>query len=403
MFENSHIIKNNQHKTERILGICAILCIILAWFIGKGINETNLSEYLHLAVPEADHFEPGAGNTYTAFKNNGESDDIVGYLAAGEANGYGGPMVVLAAVDLDGNISGFTIVEQRETLSFLRRILNSDLFKSLSGRNIGDELSIGVDIDAVSGATVSSKALVESLKKAGREAAIHNLSFEPLPEQSKNIVFGFREIALIALFVLGFIGHTRTFKYKKQIRLLSMISGMIILGFMYNSPVTISKLNSFLLGYWPDWHFNLYWYILIGGIIFVYTLDNKNPYCQWFCPFGAAQECIGMIGGAKARTPVNWRYFFRWFQRALAWMAVMLALLFRNPGVSSYEIFGVLFELNGTTITFILLGLILTSSLFIKRPWCNYLCPVAPVTDLLRLLRNWIKELWKTKTREKTI
>ncbi|HDD62487.1 MAG: hypothetical protein DRI65_05905 [Chloroflexota bacterium] len=52
-----------------------------------------------------------------------------------------------------------------------------------------------------------------------------------------------------------------------------------------------------------QWQTNLYWYILVLGIIFVFSLDNKNPYCEWFCPFGAAQECMGSIGWAKVRSP----------------------------------------------------------------------------------------------------
>ena len=60
-------------------------------------------------------------------------------------------------------------------------------------------------------------------------------------------------------------------------------------------PLTISRVSSFLLGFWPQWQTNLYWYLLIGGVLFIATADNKNAYCAWFCPFGAAQECMAAI------------------------------------------------------------------------------------------------------------
>lgn len=174
-----------------------------------------------------------------------------------------------------------------------------------------------------------------------------------------------------------------------------MFVGLVVLGFLYNMPLTIVWINKILLGVWPTWQTNLYWIILIGGILFVYTADNKNPYCEWFCPFGATQECLGVVGGAKVRVPLRSHNLLRWGQRLLALAAIVVALIFRNPGVSSYEVFGAFFRLIGSNFLFALLGIVLVASLFIRRPWCSYLCPLRPVTDLIRLIRVWIKELWK--------
>jgi polyferredoxin len=80
----------------------------------------------------------------------------------------------------------------------------------------------------------------------------------------------------------------------------------------------------------------------------------------------------------------------------MAWTAILLALLLLKPGVTSYEIFGAFFDLLGTNTQFLLVGIILLASMFIRRPWCNYLCPLAPVTDLYRTFRVWIKESWKS-------
>ena len=173
----------------------------------------------------------------------------------------------------------------------------------------------------------------------------------PVPkEMSPNIQFGIPEISLIGLYVVGYFGHQRKFKYTKQARWLSMLVGMIVLGFIYTRPLTLSDISKFLLGFWPQWQTNLYWYLLIGGILFVFTVDNKNPYCEWFCPFGAAQECMGAIGGAKSRSTGSYKNILKWLQRGLAWLAILLALLFRNPGLTSYEIFGTLFDLKGSTM-----------------------------------------------------
>jgi len=234
-----------------------------------------------------------------------------------------------------------------------------------------------------------------------RAAMIEHLALEVPEEVTPPIQFGIPELTLIGLFTIGYFGHQQKFKYKKQARWVSMLIGMIVLGFIYTRPLTISDVNKFLLGFWPTWQINLYWYLLIGGMLLVFTVDNKNPYCEWFCPFGAAQECMGSIGGAKSRSVGKSRNLLIWIQRGLAWFAIILALLFRNPGLTSYEIFGTLFDLTGSSWQFALLGIILITSLFIRRPWCNYLCPLRPVTDLYRTFRKWILESWKILRKRK--
>jgi polyferredoxin len=70
----------------------------------------------------------------------------------------------------------------------------------------------------------------------------------------------------------------------------------------------------------------------------------------------------------------------------VAWVAILLALYFRSPVKVNYEIFGVSLSLTGATYLFVMTGIFFMASLFIKRPWCNYLCPITPVADLVRLL-----------------
>ena len=140
--------------------------------------------------------------------------------------------------------------------------------------------------------------------------------------------------------------------------------------------------------------------MLIFGLFLIATVDNKNAYCAWFCPFGAAQECMAVIGGAKYNPPRQYRRTLLWVIRGLAWLAILLAFLFRNPGLSSYEVFGTLFDFTGSTVMFALLGIVLLVSLFVRRPWCNYLCPLDPIFSVIRLIRTWVLELWQ-KTRQR--
>ena len=253
------------------------------------------------------------------------------------------------------------------------------------------------DVDGVSGATYSSRAILEASKKGNKFVAAKVLNLDVPKEESPSIKFGGAEIVLIILFAVGYFAHKKSFKYTKIARWGTMLVGLFVLGFYYNQPFSLSLINQLLLGYFPPIESHLYWYLILGGVFLVFTVDNKNPYCQWFCPFGAAQECLGVIGGAKHRSVGKFKNVFKWSLRIITLVAIIVALLFRNPGVTSYEVFGTLFKLTGSNYQFAVLGIVLVASLFIKRPWCTYLCPLRPATEHLTHVRGWILNKWKRK------
>jgi NosR/NirI family nitrous oxide reductase transcriptional regulator len=249
---------------------------------------------------------------------------------------------------------------------------------------------LGQDLDGVTGATFTCRALSESVRKASRNIAAHVLNFPQIPEPEIEIVFRTQEAFLILLFLLSFIGYYRKFKYKKVLRWITLLAGMVVIGFIFNLPLTLIFINKMLLGYFPQWQFNLYFYILLTGVFLSLILLKKNPYCDWFCPFGASQEFLALIGGGNTHPPKWLSYTLRWAQRILALAVITAALIYRHPGIHSYEVFGAFFHLVGSVFLFSLLGIFLILSLFIKRPWCHFLCPLRAVSDLIRLFRDWV-------------
>lgn len=107
---------------------------------------------------------------------------------------------------------------------------------------------------------------------------------------------------------------------------------------------------------------------------------------------------MGMLYTLIKPARLKTRYLWIWLQRSLAWVAIALDLWSRNPGISEYEVFDAAFRLTGSHRLLILLTVMLVFSLFIHRPWCNYLCPVKPVTDYIvlfrkKLVKPWIKKI----------
>lgn len=363
--------------------------------------EADLVSVVRRAAPDARQIVKQDDGIYACWANQ-ETTDFLGYVVFGTADGYGGPMKVAVAVDSDGNVSEAVIGSHKETSSWMARVSQSNLLFSLRGKHYSEGFEIGSDVDGVTGATFTSRAITAAVHAGSREAAIQlDLPVKPIPKP--RIVFGLPEVLLLALFSVGYLGSRGRLVSRRKIRWLSMVTGLVFLGFVYNSPVTLAYITKFLLGYWPQWQTNLYWYFLIGGILFVFTVDNKNPYCQWFCPFGAAQECMGLIGGAKSISAGQYTELLKWLQRVFALSAILIGVFFRSPGLASYELFGTLFGFVGSHVEFFALGLVLLAALFVHRPWCRYLCPITPVVDCVRVFRTVVKEQWnKVRTRSKT-
>ncbi|WP_462325568.1 FMN-binding protein [Desulfoplanes sp.] len=383
------------------LGLAAIVCIIIAGIIGYTRSSNGIEPALKRAVPAAERFERLDESTFAAYDGHA-SETFLCYVSIGTASGYGGPLDMAVATDLNGTITGLAVVDHKETPRWFERVRDSGFMETLLGKSYADSFALGDDVDGVSGATYTSRAMARAALQGSRSIAGAQLDFSVPPKPVEKIHFGTLEMVLIAFFAIGFIARRRSFKYTKQVRWISMVTSMILLGFIFTEPLTISHINKLLLGFWPDWQTHIYYYLLIFGVLLALTIDNKNPYCMWFCPFGAAQECMGLIGGARLPKKTSYRTWLTWAQRGLALTAIIVALLFRNPGLSSYEVFGTLFDLDGTIIAFLLLGLVLFTAMFIKRPWCNFLCPIPPIEGFIKLLRRRIKNQWTRLRNQKT-
>lgn len=388
------MIKNkiNKKKIESWLSVLAMILIIIAWFIGRALEGADIISTVKAKMPEIAKLEEIDKASFNIYN---QKEEALGYLTVESAMGYGGPLQVAVAVNQKGEVFDIAVVSSKETPSYLEKVINAKFLERIIGKKYNEEYALGQGIDAISSATYSSRAIVEASKKGTRFIAGKYLGKQIPETKSPAIHFGAEEIILILLFAVGYFAHKKSFKYTKTVRWGTMLIGLFVIGFYYNKPFTLSMINQLLLGYFPPLHSHLYWYLLLGGVFLVFTVDNKNPYCSWFCPFGAAQECMGLVGGAKNLSAGKFKNVFKWTLRVIVLFSIVTALILRNPGTTSYEVFGTLFKLTGSNLQFAILGIVLVSSVFIKRPWCNYLCPLGPVIGHFTHVRQIAINKWK--------
>lgn len=172
---------NQLFKFGLILGvICltATLVLALTYQITKPRIEEQLKneeqEALKVITPEADSFVEKSidGIDYfEAFRGN----KLVGYCLRITANGYNGFIRIIAGVDLNGIITGVRVLEHQETPGLGAKINEIKpqeedpwFLRQFIGKPAGN-LQVKKDIDAITGATISSRAVMDAINKTVNE------------------------------------------------------------------------------------------------------------------------------------------------------------------------------------------------------------------------------------------
>ena len=107
------------------------------------------------------------GDIYMIYSNGAE----IGFAFLAEGKGYGGLINILVGFENKTTIKGVTIVSHLESPGLGARITESVFTDQFAGVNIADvALSLkGGEIDAITGATKSSRAVVNAIRAAAIE------------------------------------------------------------------------------------------------------------------------------------------------------------------------------------------------------------------------------------------
>jgi NosR/NirI family transcriptional regulator, nitrous oxide reductase regulator len=366
--------------------LLAALLLALALLWGRTRGAPELEPLVREIFPESSAIQVQRG-IHHAYDPSGA---LLGWAATGEARGYGGPLSLLVGIDTLGSVAGIRVVEQRETPTFWRMARAQEYFRGIAGRRY-DELEYDYrSVVSITGATLSTDAIVEGIRVAVARVAGEAFDVR-VPLQSKPFEFGFLEITVLALFAVGVAGHRLRGPARRRLRWAAQITGLVVLGFWKDSPITLSKIAAFLSGFFPDPRTSLALYLLLAGFLLTSVFYGRNLYCLYACPFGAAQRVVGAIGGFRLKVPPGAARVLMAIRNAVVFAALFVAFLTLQPVLSGYEPFAALFSLHGTTLQWFLLFLVLVASLFLTEPWCTFLCPMRAMEKVLQEGKGWVR------------
>ncbi len=288
-------------------------------------------------------------------------------VLAGDVKGYAGP-VPLEVRLVGGKIQSVVALDNVETPDFFHAA--SELLTVWDG--LTPEEALEKKVDAVSGATFSSRAIIANAQ-SGMEYLVANPAKVEQPHQW-NPLSALSWASLAGLLVAMLAAVVPLLTKNKLVRTLQLLLNVAVLGLWSGTFLSYSALLSLFENGWRGWLSLLP--LLLVVMAFVYPLFGKKQYyCTHVCPYGSLQELTGRLNKRKWQLGQRWTKRLTLFREVL-WAVLTLLML---AGVwfqwMDYELFTAFIFRSASVVVIVFAVLFVVLSLFVARPYCRFVCP----------------------------
>jgi Na+-translocating ferredoxin:NAD+ oxidoreductase RnfG subunit len=338
------------------------------------------------------------GKAAIYYEANDDKGTAGGYVFATEdwaqrVYGYGGPINLAVFVDQAGVLRDYRIIRSNETPAYLNML--RDWKQRLMGKKLFEPDPFK-GVDAVSGATLTSGAILRSVESAGRTFAAQALGRdvgapEPARGVSWNPVENKAARDFLCLVVLTLAVLALRYRPQPWVRRLVLLTAFVVTGLWLNLQYSTQQVMSLLSLHVGRPGFSASFYLVAG--IPVVVLLFGNVYCGYLCPIGAVQELVGDLWPKRnARDPSKrtWRYG-RAVKYVLLFILAVVYALTRDYVVLEADPLVTIFGSGRSRAVLGMVAGCVGLSLFFRRFWCRNLCPAGAFLSLLngaRLLRR---------------
>lgn len=122
--------------------------------------KLSLENSLREVLPGSTAFEELKGEGAQVYKSD------KGYAVLVSLRGYSGPVKMLVGVDKEGKVVRVKVLDQKETPGLGAKVVQPEFLSQFSGKSESDKLEPKQDIDAITGATITSRAACQGVKQA---------------------------------------------------------------------------------------------------------------------------------------------------------------------------------------------------------------------------------------------
>lgn len=298
-------------------------------------------------------------------------------VLAKDVQGYGGPVPLKIHIGKDGKLTAIEAEPNAESPSFFDRA--KELFSRWQGKTIDEAMA--EDVDAVSGATFSSKAIIRNVQRGLVYAKQHGLADGGKGAQKESaehtVATGWTLGSIVALIAVLLGAVVPLFTNNRRLHLVQLVVNVVVLGLWTGTFVSYTLfLRLFAGGVSLSAIGTLAAPLLMLIVALLYPLAGRSGhYCAHVCPFGSAQELAGKLSRRKLRiTPRVLRVLTA--LRNLLW-GVLMALLLTGTCTAwiDYELFTAFIYSSASVWVIVLAMLFLVLSVWMPRPYCRFVCP----------------------------
>ena len=298
-------------------------------------------------------------------------------VLAKDVQGYGGPVPLKIHIDKDGRLTAIEAEPNAESPSFFDRA--KELFSSWQGKTIDEAMA--EDVDAVSGATFSSKAIIRNVQRGLAYAKQHGLADggKGAQEESaeRTVATGWTLGSIVALIAVLLGAVVPLFTNNRRLHLVQLVVNVVVLGLWTGTFVSYTLfLRLFAGGVSLSAIGTLAAPLLMLIVALLYPLAGRSGhYCAHVCPFGSAQELAGKLSRRKLRITPRVLHVLTAL-RNLFW-GVLMALLLTGTCSAwiDYELFTAFIYSSASVWVIVLAVLFLVLSVWVPRPYCRFVCP----------------------------
>ena len=320
---------------------------------------------------------------------------------AKDVQGYGGPVPLKIHIK-DGRVAAVEAEPNAESPDFFNRA--KELPNHWQNKSVDEALA--EDVDAVSGATFSSKAIIANMQRGlayakqhgqwGEDGSVGALGTSASPIEGGSAGALGTSAPPIVGSVSNSVGALET-SAPPIVALIVVLLGAVVPLFYNNRRLHLVQLavNVVVLGLWTGTFvsYTLFLRVFSGGVslsaigalaapllmlivALIYPLAGRSGhYCANICPFGSAQELAGKLSRRKLRiTPRVLKLLS--VLRNLLW-GVLMALLLTGTCTAwiDYELFTAFLYSSASVWVTVLAALFLVLSVWVPRPYCRFVCP----------------------------
>ena len=305
---------------------------------------------------------------------------------AKDVQGYGGPVPLKIHIK-DGRVAAVEAEPNAESPDFFNRA--KTLLNHWQGKSVDEALA--EEVDAVSGATFSSRAIIANMQRGlayakqhgqwGEDGSVGALetSAPPIVGSGGNSVGALETSAppMVALIVVLLGAVVPLFYNNRRLHLVQLAVNVVVLGLWTGTFVSYTLfLRIFAGGVSLSAIGALAAPLLMLIVALIYPLAGRSGhYCANICPFGSAQELAGKLSRRKLRiTPRVLKLLS--VLRNLLW-GVLMALLLTGTCTAwiDYELFTAFLYSSASVWVIVLAALFLVLSVWVPRPYCRFVCP----------------------------